>query len=160
MSVHVTDRLSAYLDGDLGARDLEHVQAHLETCASCQREYGELRTLKSMLRSLPEPVPSEGFAERLHWRLQREAGRPARLALFWSFTARPLRLALACATLLLVLALPLGWMTGRFAGREAALDADAYLRSYLLLSADRPFSDEVATTLAAAEVIFPEPQPR
>lgn len=156
----MTDRLSAYLDGDLGVRDLERVQAHLETCPSCQREYGEMRALRNLLRRLPEPVPSDGFLERIHWRLQREGARSSRRELFPGFTFRPLRLALVCATLLLVLGLPLGWVTGWFAAREAPLDADAYLRDYIVLSGDRPFSDEVATTLATADVPLPESQTR
>lgn len=160
MSLHVTDRLSAYLDGDLGARDLERVQAHLETCPSCQREYGEMRALRNLLRGLPEAVPSEGFLDRIHWRLQREAARPTRRELFSGFMVRPLRLVLVSAVLLLVLGLPLGWVSGWFGAREAPLDADAYLRDYIVLSADRPFSDEVATTLATADVPFPESQTR
>ena len=76
MSAHVTDRLSAYLDGALGADELGCVEAHLETCGGCLRDYQELRTLQQLLRGLPEPAAAEGFGERLHWRLQREAARP------------------------------------------------------------------------------------
>ena len=158
MSTHVADRLSAYLDGALGVRDLERVKAHLDICPSCQREYTELETLRTLLRTLPEPAPAEGFLDRIHWQLQREASRPSRPEILGRIGSRPLRLALAGATLLLVLGLPLGWVTGRFAAREAPLDADAYLRTYLVLSVDRPFADEVATTFAASDVVFPDPQ--
>jgi anti-sigma factor RsiW len=139
-------------------RDLERVKAHLETCSSCQREYGDLETLRNLLRSLPEPAPVGGFVDRLHWRLEREASLPSRPEIWGRFGARPLRLALACATLLLVLGLPLGWVTGRFVARPVPLDADAYLRTYLVLSVDRPFADDVAATFAPSDVVFPEPQ--
>lgn len=158
MSAHVIDRLSAYLDGALGARDLERVREHLDVCPSCLREYGELETLRKLLTSLPEPVPPDGLVERIHWRLRREAVRPSRPKIFSGLALRPLRLALVCATLLIVLGLPLGW--GRFAAHDAPLDSDAYLQTYLVLSAERPFADEVATTFATSDVVFPDPQTR
>ncbi len=162
VSRHVTDHLSAYLDGALGVRDLEHVQAHLEVCPSCLREYEEFRALRGMLRRLPEPPVPRGFAERVHWRLQREAvrpGRPSLLALLPSLRFAPARLALVCATLLLVLGLPLAWMW-RGGAHETPLDADAYLRYYLVLSADRPLADQAATTLETSNVPAPESQTR
>lgn len=161
MSGHVTDRLSAYLDGALGMRDLERVQAHLETCAACLRQYGELQALRGLLGSLPEPSVPEGFAERIHWRLQREAVRRRSLATALRIPALPIlpvRLALAGAAVLLVLGLPFGWMTR--GAHEAPLDSDAYLRDYLVLSADRSLSDEAATTLVTSNVGTPEPQTR
>lgn len=160
MTAHVIDRLSAYLDGALGARDLERVREHLDVCPSCLREYGDLETLRNLLTSLPEPVPPDGLLERIHWRLQREAVRPSRPEIFSGVAFRPLRLVLACATLLIVLGLPLGWVTGRFVAHDAPLDADAYLHTYLVLSAERPFADEVATTFAASDVVFPDSQSR
>jgi len=145
VSAHVTDRLSAYLDGALGADELGCVEAHLETCGGCLRDYQELRTLQQLLRGLPEPAAAEGFGERLHWRLQREAARPpARTWAGW-LRARPLRLALACATVLLILALPAGHMMNR----ETPFDADTYLREYLILSVDQPF-DETGATIATS----------
>ncbi len=161
MSGHVTDHLSAYLDGALGVRDLEHVQAHLETCPSCLREYEEFQTLRGMFRRLPEPAVPQGFAERVHWRLMREAGRRERPSLldrlsFPSHRLAPLRLALVGATLLLVLGLPLGWML--LGGHEAPLDSDAYFRDYQVLSAGRSLTDEAATKLVTSTV--PEPQTR
>ena len=40
MSAHPGDLLSAYLDGELTARELESVSAHLEGCAECRRQLG------------------------------------------------------------------------------------------------------------------------
>jgi len=36
MSAHPGDLLSAYLDGELTAREADGVRAHLETCPECQ----------------------------------------------------------------------------------------------------------------------------
>jgi len=158
VSAHVTGLLSEYIDGSLGVFDLEHVEAHLETCPGCLGEYEEHLALRGILRGLPEPRMPEGLSERIHWRLQREAVRrtPRGFASIvrWPSRFSPPRLVLACATLLLVLALPWGWT--RFAVREAPLDADAYIRDYLMLSADRPLSDQVATTLVTSDVLIPE----
>jgi anti-sigma factor RsiW len=162
MSIHVNNSLSAYLDGALDARDLERVQAHVETCSQCLREYEELRALRGLLRSLREPAFPAGFADRMHWRLTRDAARPRRPSLRAFLTFRPalLRVAIACATLVLLVGLPLGWMSGWLRAREAPLDMDTYLRHYLVLSADRSLTDEVATTLVISDVPAPEPQLR
>ncbi|HEV2359673.1 MAG TPA: zf-HC2 domain-containing protein [bacterium] len=155
MSPHVAERLSAYLDGALPASDLEHVQAHLEICAACGRAYDELRALRGLLRGLPDPAVPAGLAERIHWRLAREEAdyRPSpwdavRAWLPRPPVARPLRLALAGATALIVMGLPLGWVSGWFVPRGTSFDADAYVRDYLLLSSDR-LTDDVTRTVIA-----------
>jgi anti-sigma factor RsiW len=162
MSAHVTDRLSAYLDGALDVRALEQVQAHVRTCPGCLREYEELRSLRGLLRNLREPAPPGGFAERIHWRLARDASHPRRPSLREVFSARPtlVRVAVVCATLVLLVGIPLGWLSGRQSVREAPLDMETYLRHYLVLSADRSLTDEVATTLVISDVPAPEPSLR
>ena len=153
--MHVADRLSAYLDGALHASDLEHVQAHLEVCGTCGRAYEELRALRGLLRDLPDPAVPAGLVDRIHWRLAREeaALRPSPWRSAWAAVtrrslARPLRLALAGATLVVVIGLPLGWMSGAFAPRGTSFDPDAYVRDYLLLSSDR-LTDDVTRTVIA-----------
>lgn len=154
MSVHVTDGLSAYLDGALDARDLERVQAHLETCAACLREYRDTQALRGLLRRLPDPSVPRGLDERVHWRLGREAERPARRVWWGLPSLRPMRVALAGATLLLVLGAPWGWLAGN-GPREAPLDTDAYLRDYLVFSSSSPLGDGVTTTLVT-DTVLPE----
>ncbi len=152
MSKHVIDRLSPYLDGALGAADLEQVEAHLEACVSCRRAYQELQTLQGLVRALPDPEPSPGFTDRLHWRLQREGAAPRRPApLGWFSVRPPFRVALVCAAVLVVLGLPAAWMADRFAPQKAPLDTDAYVREYLLLSVDRPLGDEAAPAFVLSD---------
>ncbi|HKV43737.1 MAG TPA: zf-HC2 domain-containing protein [bacterium] len=155
MSRHVSVDLSAYLDGALGVRDVERVKAHLDTCASCLQEYKGVQDVQRLLRGLPDPTPREGFMERVHWQLQREAAhgpRPRFLSgALGVFAVRPFRLALAASALLLVLGLPLAWMTGQFGTRQPPLDTDAYLRHYLVLSADRSLVDEATTTFVSSD---------
>lgn|GEM_PF-1057393 len=152
---HVAGHLSAYLDGALPASDLEHVQAHLEVCGTCGRAYEELRTLRGLLRNLSEPAAPAGLADRIHWRLAREDAvlRPSPWRAAWAaltrpaFT-RPLRVALAGATMLIVIGLPMGWVAGLFAPHGTLFDPDAYVRDYLLMSSDR-LTDDVTRTVIA-----------
>lgn len=155
MSTHVADRLSAYLDGALPASDLEHVQAHLEVCGTCGRAYEELRALRGLLRALPDPAVPPGLVDRIHWRLAREeaALRPSPWRSAWAFltrpaVARPLRLALAGAMVLVIMGLPMTWLSGLFAPHGTSFDPDAYVRDYLLFSSDR-LTDDVTSTVIA-----------
>jgi anti-sigma factor RsiW len=171
-TAHVADRLSAYLDGALPASELEHVQAHLEVCGTCGRAYEELRTLRGMLRTLPDPAVPAGLLDRIHWRLAREEASmrrgPAWRAVWEALgagigrraTAGRLRLALAGAMLLLVLGLPMGWMSGVFAPqRGTTFDPDAYVRDYLLTSSDR-LTDDVTRTVIAHTALPESTVPR
>ncbi|HYM90438.1 MAG TPA: zf-HC2 domain-containing protein [bacterium] len=156
MSGHVSDQLSAYIDGALGVQDVERVKAHLDICPRCQQEYRGVQEVQRLLRALPDPTPPAGFLDRVHWRLQREAAghpRPGLVArVLGVFTPRPLRLALAASALVLILGLPWAWMTGQFGPRQAPLDTDAYLRHYFVLSADRSLADEATTTFVSFDL--------
>ena len=73
-------RLSAFVDGDLPAAELQSVRQHLEGCAACARQADELAAMARAARALdaPEPPPTlwpaiEGALERpvarwLSWR--------------------------------------------------------------------------------------------
>ena len=154
-TTHVADHLSAYLDGALPAADLEVVQAHLEVCGTCGRAYEELRTLRGLLRGLPDLVTPSGLEDRIHWRLARENAsflpspwRAVWAALTRPAVTRPLRVALAGATLLIIIGLPMGWVSGLFAPHGTTFDPDAYVRDYLMMSSDR-LTDDVTRTVIA-----------
>jgi Putative zinc-finger len=56
------ERLSALVDGDLGAEDQQLVETHLHQCTGCQRGFAELKVLCSSLRDLgPLEPPPELF---------------------------------------------------------------------------------------------------
>jgi len=145
---HVVDRISPYLDGALPASDLEYVQAHLEVCGACGRAYTELRALRGLLRGLARPAEPAGLVDRIHWRLAREeaALRESPWHAAWAALTQPLRVALVGATVLIIIGLPLGWMSGLFAPRGTLFDPDAYVRNYLLTSSDR-LTDDVTRTV-------------
>ena len=55
------EKLSALLDGDLGAREAARVRAHVDGCAACRQTFGELGALRTALtaQSAAPPLPSD-----------------------------------------------------------------------------------------------------
>ncbi|MDH6116518.1 hypothetical protein ABH930_000917 [Kitasatospora sp. GAS204A] len=62
---HLGERLTAYLDGELGHDDRERVQAHLATCPQCLSEAEEARSVKHRLTTTEPPGPSGLLMARL-----------------------------------------------------------------------------------------------
>ncbi|MFE7188562.1 zf-HC2 domain-containing protein [Kitasatospora sp. NPDC057595] len=62
---HLGDRLSAFVDGELGHDSRERVQAHLATCPQCLAEADEGRNVKHLLTRTGTPGPSAGLMARL-----------------------------------------------------------------------------------------------
>ncbi len=56
---HLGDRLSALVDGELDAAELDRAHAHLAGCEPCRTEAAELRALKRKLRALMTGAPAE-----------------------------------------------------------------------------------------------------
>jgi anti-sigma factor RsiW len=69
MSDQWTDRLSAYLDGDLDENLRTDIQAHLATCAECSATLAELRRVVTRAGALEDRPPATdlwpGIAERI-----------------------------------------------------------------------------------------------
>ncbi|MDH6141751.1 MULTISPECIES: zf-HC2 domain-containing protein [Kitasatospora] len=62
---HLGDRLTAYLDGELGHDARERVQAHLATCPQCLAEADAARGIKQLLTRTEAPGPSGALMARL-----------------------------------------------------------------------------------------------
>ncbi|MFD0329061.1 zf-HC2 domain-containing protein [Streptacidiphilus monticola] len=62
---HLGDRLAAFVDGELDHGARERIQSHLAGCAQCLAEVEVQRRLKSRLREVPSPAPSDVFLSRL-----------------------------------------------------------------------------------------------
>ncbi|MGW2371317.1 anti-sigma factor family protein [Kitasatospora sp. NPDC001683] len=62
---HLGDRLSAFLDGELGHDSRERVLAHLATCPQCKAEADEGRSVKHLLTRTGNPGPSSALMARL-----------------------------------------------------------------------------------------------
>jgi anti-sigma factor RsiW len=50
---HLTEELSAYLDGELSPVEFPAVVAHLDACADCRAELGDLDRSRTAVRALP-----------------------------------------------------------------------------------------------------------
>jgi hypothetical protein len=61
VSVHVTERLSAYMDAELERQDRAEVETHLKECASCAHYLEELVALDRAARALPAEAPPDYF---------------------------------------------------------------------------------------------------
>ncbi len=96
-SRHLTaEQLSARLDGQLSESEQRTVEAHLASCAACQRELEELRQTVALIRAVPAAVPPRSF--RLF-----ETGAPSRTASRpWALTAWLRAMGGAAATLMVV----------------------------------------------------------
>lgn len=62
---HLGERLSAFVDGELGHDSRGRVQAHLATCRECLTQVDQLRAVKQSLRRSGGPGPSAGLTARL-----------------------------------------------------------------------------------------------
>lgn len=91
------NNLSAYLDGELDARQRARVERHLATCAACQRELATLRATVELLHQVPaKPVP-RSFV--LPASVQSQQARYK----FWSTAYSALRASTVAVALMLVL---------------------------------------------------------
>lgn len=74
---HVTESLSAYLDGQVGSHERAKIAAHLDACDSCRVQLESLRRTVQLLHGA-EPVRApEGFREQVRSRVVADARRPA-----------------------------------------------------------------------------------
>lgn len=136
-----SQRLSAYLDGELGTAERRAVDAHLRTCPICRRDLADLERVKTLVGALPEVEPPAGLFATVRTRLERPAPVLSPLG-DWLRTAfrRPAVAAAAAALAVLLIALPMA--KGRIDRLQAAnVGVDVYVREHALLSSTDPFAD-------------------
>lgn len=69
----IKEMLSAYIDEVLDEHEKAGVEEHLRACSACLQELNELKETVTLLRSLDEVSPPEGFRQQLRERLEKEA---------------------------------------------------------------------------------------
>jgi len=105
---YAQDNLSAYLDGELDAREKDRIEKHLRECAICQRELAGLRQTVALLRLVPEvPLPRSFLVPLAEARPQPARARQPALTLVRS--ASLIATFLFVAVLTATLALPRGY---------------------------------------------------
>ena len=103
---HPDNALVGYLRDELSEDERRRVATHLDDCEACRSAVGDFQVLLGRLRDTPLPVTDPLWARyraELRARLE-ERRRPA----LWRRWLRPLPVAVAAATAVVVLALTLG----------------------------------------------------
>ena len=150
MSEHVTEHLSAYLDGELSAAEQDRFRAHLTECASCSKRLEELAAVDTRVRDLPVAAP-EGYFEALPARVRARlsASAPRRRAL-----SVPLWTLAAAAALLVGVLAPLTLRERRAAtsGEVDKLARTSRLKDEIATAAPQRRDAAPPASLAAAPV--------
>jgi len=71
------DRLSAYLEHDLGESETSALEVHLAGCDACRADLEDLRASVVLLQRLAAPEPPPFLAARVMARIRDGEGRPA-----------------------------------------------------------------------------------
>ncbi len=72
-----TDRLSDYLDDQLGSGERADMEAHLKTCAVCRATLGELQAVRDRAGTLGEVAPERDLWPGIAARIERTGSREA-----------------------------------------------------------------------------------
>ncbi len=65
----IREKLSAFIDHELGAGDRYLIEAHLRHCPACEKEVESLRKLNALLDEVPASEPGPLFASRTVYRV-------------------------------------------------------------------------------------------
>ncbi|GIV05975.1 MAG: hypothetical protein KatS3mg016_1550 [Fimbriimonadales bacterium] len=81
----VKEFLNAYIEGSVSEALRERIQAHLNACAECRREYRFLQSIWQGLSLMPEVVPPANLHERImtHVRANVRAREAQQRVAFW-----------------------------------------------------------------------------
>ena len=93
--------LSDYLDDNILEGDVHRLDAHLESCAACNRYRAVVEKGSELLRSLPEPELTKDFGPRLQHRLYHV---DEETALFGAISATPVMTVVGMAFLFTAIA--------------------------------------------------------
>ena len=135
--------LSALLDGELDETTAAAVRAHVQECAECSRDWGELRATKQLLAALPEPKAPRSYAI-----LADDLGEPDRArATFWP---RLLGLTWRLSGALAVVIILIG--TVQLAGISLGEEAETqFMQAAPAAAPGRPPEERGAAELPAAQ---------
>lgn len=141
---HITDRIDAYVDGELDAFELSAVEAHLQVCAACRAEVDGTRTLVSRLRASPRELEPPVDA----WpRIAAQIAHPRRSV--WPMIATGGALAAAAVALFGVVGVSALVLAHHHAGADTSVAAVA------LRSGDLPGAATAYEALLAADPTDP-----
>lgn len=165
-------RFSAFLDGELPARQRTALAVHLASCDDCRRQWAGMQALGMVLQQMAVPAPPAGLAARITAEARRRSSEKGFRHLFRrrpaAIPAWPLGLKAFGAAAVLVLMLFLGqfvgtkgWMPGSTGDRTAIATSAAKTTEGLEWFAPGPPGSLVSGYLAMAGLHRPAggPQP-
>ncbi|MET0399963.1 MAG: zf-HC2 domain-containing protein, partial [Longimicrobiaceae bacterium] len=82
MSDRWTDRLSEYLDGELGADEARELEAHLAACAGCREVLADLRRIVGGAAALRDREPEADLWAGIERQIRREPPEARVISLF------------------------------------------------------------------------------
>ena len=89
------ENIPAYALGTLDAEELAALEAHLQTCETCQAELAEYRAIsESLLTAIPPQLPSIALRKRLQSRLPSAQKQSSRPRFTWSISQLVMGMAL------------------------------------------------------------------
>jgi anti-sigma factor RsiW len=145
-----SQRLSAYVDGEVMPDERRALEEHLRGCTTCRRDVAELRRVKVLLGGLPDREPPPGLLADLRGVPAGSGGAGAVLEWLRGAFRRPAVAAAAAVAAMLLIALPLA--KGRVDRLQAAnVGVEVYVREHAALSGTDPFADPAYLGLLIAD---------
>ena len=83
---HVTEMISAFMDGELSQKDKLFVDRHLKDCAVCRKEIDALRSLDNLLCDIKPIEPSMDFSRRFWKEVDVRAAKKTPWSIFKDFS--------------------------------------------------------------------------
>jgi putative zinc finger protein len=83
---HVTEMISAFIDGELSHKDKQLVDQHLKDCAVCRKEYDTLKSVDNLLCNINPIEPSSGFNRRFWEEVDVQAAKKKPWSIFKDFS--------------------------------------------------------------------------
>ena len=104
----VAERLEAWIDGEVDESEAAAITAHIEDCASCQREWRLAEEVVAELRSMPTFDPPEGVIRAVHQKTRPHVMEKLQ-SIFQGAVSRPLPVMATVAAVLLVVVVMTPW---------------------------------------------------
>lgn len=97
LDTHPSDRLAAYLDGELPDIERNRVEAHLGTCARCRHALELVRSGRTALQHLPIASAPDAIWSAIETSADFRTRRPPAVSLVWRLAAAVLVLGIAAS---------------------------------------------------------------
>ncbi|KPU42257.1 anti-sigma-W factor RsiW [Oxobacter pfennigii] len=120
------DLMSEYVDGILEDNDAQEFQEHLKTCENCRDEYNMLKSIVDDCHQLIDIDLPDDFHQKLHDRLEAEAGRSKKRIFKKHYSVAAAAIILAVS---ISMAMNSGIINFRIKNQASSTAKDMYIQS-------------------------------